>query len=227
MANTTTTIENVTEEPVKKKSTKAPAEDDRVATLEKQNAELQNQLQMLMQMMASMNGNKNNSNSSLLEEVKIVHLVDRAAGLTTHIELTNLTLDMSAFGEERTLDRRQAEELAGTYRRLFERGVIAFGAGNEEMANRFGLSTIKNYNYLNKDFVRKLGSLSAGELEELYNKLCEGHKKFVIEYFKRKILEKDPAFSNPYKIETLNRLSNGAMSDMILDRQRQQVTGEN
>ena len=61
------------------------------------------------------------------------------------------------------------------------------------------------------------------ELEDIYNKLCDGLRGFIIEYFKRKIIEKDPKFNDVYKIELLNRLSNGAMSDVILDRQRDSV----
>lgn len=162
-----------------------------------------------------------NDKNSLNEEVVLVHLKENAPGLTTHIELSNLTIDMSAFGEERTLDRRQAEELAGKYRKFFDRGVIAFGSGSEHLASKFGLKSVNDYSYVNKDFVKKLGTLSLVELENLYNKLSDGHKKFVIEYFKRKILEKDPNFNNIHKIEMLNRVSDGAMSGTTLDMKRE------
>ena len=57
--------------------------------------------------------------------------------------------------------------------------------------------------------------------KNLYNKLSEGHKTFVIEYFKRKILEKDANFNNIHKIELLNRISDGAMSGTTLDMKRE------
>ena len=69
--------------------------------------------------------------------------------------------------------------------------------------------------------MKKLGTLSLVELENLYNKLSDGHKQFVIEYFKRKILEKDPNFNDIHKIEMLNRVSNGAMSGTTLDMKRE------
>ena len=69
--------------------------------------------------------------------------------------------------------------------------------------------------------MKKLGTLSLVELENLYNKLSDGHKQFVIEYFKRKILEKDPNFNDIHKIEMLNRVSNGAMSGTTLDMTRE------
>ena len=182
------------------------------------------QNQMLIQMLSERGVNVApvvNDKNSLNEEVVLVHLKENAPGLTTHIELSNLTIDMSAFGEERTLDRRQAEELAGKYRKFFDRGVIAFGSGSEHLASKFGLKSISDYSYVNKDFVKKLGTLSLVELENLYNKLSDGHKQFVIEYFKRKILEKDPNFNDIHKIEMLNRVSNGAMSGTTLDMKRE------
>ena len=182
------------------------------------------QNQMLIQMLAERGVSVApvvNDKNSLNEEVVLVHLKENAPGLTTHIELSNLTIDMSAFGEERTLDRRQAEELAGKYRKFFDRGVIAFGSGSEHLASKFGLKSVNDYSYVNKDFVKKLGTLSLVELENLYNKLSDGHKKFVIEYFKRKILEKDPNFNDIHKIEMLNRVSDGAMSGTTLDMKRE------
>ena len=182
------------------------------------------QNQMLIQMLAERGVSVApvvNDKNSLNEEVILVHLKENAPGLTTHIELSNLTIDMSAFGEERTLDRRQAEELAGKYRKFFDRGVIAFGSGSEHLASKFGLKSVNDYSYVNKDFVKKLGTLSLVELENLYNKLSDGHKQFVIEYFKRKFLEKDPSFNDIHKIEMLNRVSNGAMSGTTLDMKRE------
>ena len=182
------------------------------------------QNQMLIQMLAERGVSVApvvNDKNSLNEEVVLVHLKENAPGLTTHIELSNLTIDMSAFGEERTLDRRQAEELAGKYRKFFDRGVIAFGSGSEHLASKFGLKSVNDYSYVNKDFVKKLGTLSLVELENLYNKLSDGHQKFVIEYFKRKILEKDPNFNDIHKIEMLNRVSDGAMSGTTLDMKRE------
>ena len=125
------------------------------------------QNQMLIQMLAERGVSVApvvNDKNSLNEEVVLVHLKENAPGLTTHIELSNLTIDMSAFGEERTLDRRQAEELAGKYRKFFDRGVIAFGSGSEHLASKFGLKSVNDYSYVNKDFVKKLGTLSLVEL---------------------------------------------------------------
>lgn len=153
--------------------------------------------------------------------VTVVHLCDREPGLSTSIRLSNRAIEFHTFGEEVTLDLRQAEELAGSYRNYFEKGWIAFGAGSEEIAHRFGLKAIKDYPYYTRDFVAKLATLSTSELEALYNKVAEGHKELIIQYFKRKIIEGNPAFKNIYKVEMLNRVSNGAMSNVLLDFKRE------
>lgn len=191
-------------------------------------AELKAQNELLMKMLMEKNGAPAQvvAPSTINNEYTLVHLVDRASGCTTHIELSNITIDMTTFGEERLLDRRQCEEVAGKYRKWFEKGIIAFGVDGEELASRFGLKSMKDYTYINKDFVRQLGGLSLIELENLWNKLCEGHKKFIIEYFKRGVVKGDPAFKDIHKIELLNRLSKGAMSGTTLDFERERETAE-
>lgn len=190
-------------------------------------AALKAQIEMLTKMMAAGIGAQAPApaqSSSLLEEVKVVHLRECLPGTTTHIHLSNRDLDFSSFGATLTLDRRQAEELAGgPCRKFFDRGVLAFGEGGEELSRTLGVKSMKDYTFMGSDFVQRLGEMNIYELEDIYNKLCDGLRGFIIEYFKRKIIEKDPKFNDVYKIELLNRLSNGAMSDVILDRQRDSV----
>ena len=127
---------------------------------------------------------------------------------------------MAKFGEQRTLDRRQAEELAGKYRSFFEKGIIAFGAGNEEFAERCGLKTTTDYRYCTPDFLQKLANASVAELEKIYGLVDAGHKAFIVEYFQRKSIEGDPRFKDSVKLEALNRLSGNALSGVILDFQK-------
>ena len=211
------TTENIVAEQGAKTQTPAADQSSEIAALKAQ-------IEMLTKMMAAGMGVQAPSatpSSSLLEEVKVVHLRECLPGTTTHIHLSNRDLDFSSFGATLTLDRRQAEELAGgTTKKFFDRGVIAFGEGSEELAKTLGVKSIRDYEFMGSDFVKRLGTMNVYELEDIYNKLCDGLRGFIIEYFKRKILEKDPAFNDIHKIEVLNRLSDGAMSDVILDRQR-------
>ena len=201
---------------------------EQIDKLAAQNATLASQNEMLMKILEQMKNTPAAAPVVTLERKSvwddsytIVHLVDTIPGASTHIELSNITIDLTAFGEERKLTRMICEELAGKYRKWFEKGIIAFGADAEDIAANFGLKTVKDYSYFSRDFKDKLGILSCGELEELYNKVSKGHKDFIIQYFKRKIVEKDPAFKNIHKIEMLNRVSDGAMSGTLLDIQRE------
>lgn len=213
-------LEDTQEEPTvaKQTSSKANQKDDKDKEIE----QLKAQIALLMDMMTKQNASTNTEamKNSLLDEVIVVHLVERAPGLTTHIELTTTTLDMAKFGEQRTLDRRQAEELAGKYRSFFEKGIIALGAGNEEFADRCGLKTVASYRYLSNDFLEKLATMDVKELEKFYGLVDAGHKAFIVEYFQRKSIEGDPRFKDSVKLEALNRLSGNAVSGVMLDMQK-------
>ena len=179
-------------------------------------AALKAQVEMLTKLISANAASTNAPPSNpLYDRVKIVHLIERAPDLYTDIKLDTTSIRFSSFGEERSITYQQAEELAGKYRKLFNRGEIAFGAENSDIAERFGLKSVKDYAFMGSDFVKRLGTMNVYELEDIYNKLCDGHKKFVIEYFKRKIIDGDPAFNEIHKIELLQRLSNGAMSDCL------------
>ena len=179
-------------------------------------AALKAQIEMLTKLISANAASTNAPPSNpLYDRVKIVHLIERAPDLYTDIKLDTTSIRFSSFGEERSITYQQAEELAGKYRKLFNRGEIAFGAENSDIAERFGLKSVKDYAFMGSDFVKRLGTMSVYELEDIYNKLCDGHMKFVIEYFKRKIIAGDPSFNEIHKIELLQRLSNGAMSDCL------------
>lgn len=186
--------------------------DQKIAALEKQLQELM--MLMLKNQNASTSSDMMNPRSG--DDVKIIHLVERAPGLKTHIKLSNLVINMTSFGEERTLTLSQFEELVGMYRSWFEQGIIAPGAGLENLASRYGLKTVSDYN-ISKDFIARLGSMSIYDLEEFFVKLGDGHKQFILEYWQRKVIAKDPAFKDIHKIEMLNRVSNGGLRNVILD----------
>lgn len=196
-----------------------------VEKLKKDNEELLKKFVELQQMFAQMQFAQSNvapqpvEKNSLMEEIKLIHLAQRAPGLATHIELSNMTIDMNAFLEERTLDRRQAEEIAGKYRTWFDKGIITFGDGCEDIAKRFALKSLKDYN-IQKDLMERIGRMSVKDLEETYNRLPKAMKASIIETFKRKIMQGDPAFKDSQKIEMLNRISRGAMSGTTLDMNR-------
>lgn len=220
MANTKNTTE------VTKETTASKKAQEEIAELKKQNAQLQSKIDEMMTFLSGLKSGMSmqqpvqeiRASSVLNEEITIVHLREREVGLSTHIVLSNLVLDFTRFGETRVIDRRQAEELVSRCRKQFINGTLAIGNENSDFAKIMQVNTLNAYsNDIGADFLVRLGSLSLFELEELYNKVCDGFKSFIIEYFKRKVIEKDPNFKNIHKIEMLNRVSDGAMSGTLLD----------
>lgn len=147
------------------------------------------------------------------DKIKIIHLVQRVPGLTTHIKLSNLEIILRDLGEERTVNLQQFEEMVGKYRSWFSKGIISVAAGYEEIAERYGLNTAKGYP-LTSEFMIRLGKLPMDKLEGIFSRLPEAGKGFIISYWTRKALEKDPDFYDIRKIEVLDRISNGACASL-------------
>lgn len=219
-----------TEEKVEVATQPTAAADDKDAKIAALEASLAQMQEFMKAMMANM-GNKpvetNSVKDTLFRYVTVVHLVERAPGLTTHIELSNgVILDFRTFGEEHTFTVQQAEELASKYRSWFDLGIFAFGADADDLAKRLNLKSVTQYSFAGSDFLNRLPDLDLYQLKELWDKMGQGHREFLIEYFKRKILAKDPAYDDIDKIELLNRLSNGGMESVILDRKNAAIKAE-
>lgn len=206
MATTTTKKEDIVEEKVKKDGVKTETTDDKISKL----TDLMTQFMQVM----LVNQKSATSTSSADDRVKIIHLVERAPGLSTYMKLSNLEVKLTKFGEERYLFLQQFEEMVGKYRKWFDQGILSVAAGYEEIAERYGLKTAAEYP-IDGEFIYKLGDISMAEIEMVYPKLPQAGKDFLLSYWNRKIIEGDPNFKDRRKIETLNRLSDGAMDQTI------------
>lgn len=205
----------------------ADDKDAKIAALEASLAQMQEFMKVMMANMNNKPAETNSAKDALFRYVTVVHLVDRAPGLSTHIELSNgVILDFRTFGEEHTFTVQQAEELASKYRSWFDLGIFAFGADADDLAKRLNLKTVTQYSFAGSDFLSRLPELDLYQLKALWDKMGQGHREFLIEYFKRKILVKDPAFDDIDKIELLNRLSNGGMEGVLLDRKNAAIKAE-
>lgn len=149
------------------------------------------------------------------EEITFVHLVQRAPGLSTYIDLPTLHLNLTMAGELVTVSRVEADQIVGKYRAWFNDGTLA--VYNDEISKRYAeIKKIKPANSyeISKYNLDGIGSLNYNDLEDLVSKLAPAHKDNVIQYFKQKIYEatalpekRDPRFCDLRKLEILNRLS--------------------
>lgn len=219
--NTQTVEKVVKEEKVVKTETKPDKKQEEIDFLRNQNAELQDAMKALMAQFTELKNNiaapvAQHKSYDRNDEITIVNLFDNAPGITTHIKLSNYTIDMSAVGETRTLTVQQFEELVGKYRSWFDRGVIAVGAGSEYYAKRNNLKMASD-SLINSDFVRKLGTMSMSDVQDIYEKVCDGQKDFIVSYWKRKFIEKAPEFRDLRKLQILNGFTNNAFEYEIMD----------
>ena len=219
MANSKDTTQ--VEEKVVKTETKPDKKQEEIDFLRNQNAQLEDAMKSLMAQFAEL---KNNMSAATVpqqgyrrdDEVTIVHLFDNAPGITTHIDLSNYSIDMSAFGETRTLTVQQFEELVGKYRSWFDRGIIAVGAGSEYYARRNSLKMASD-SLVDSNFVRNLGTMPMSDVQDIYEKVCDGQKDFIVSYWKRKFIEKVPEFRDLRKLQILNGFTNNAFEYEIMD----------
>lgn len=191
----------------------------RIAALETQLASSNQMLEMLTKLIANQQAAAPQPVSNLQNEVKIVHLVQREPGLSTYIKLSNLEIILTEFGEERYLTIQQFEEMLGKYRRWFDYGMISLADGYDDVARRYGLKTAKNYP-MDSYFISHMGSLSMEDIEKMYDRLPISGKEFIISYWTRKVIEGDLNFKDKRKIETLDRISNGGMENVLIELRR-------
>ena len=142
-------------------------------------------------------------------EVVIVHNCEMNGGLTTHLALSNMSIDFHSVGEERVLSWPQFEECISKYRSFFDRKIILVSSKYSEIAERFGLPITKDgeSHVLTRQDIVKLPKMSVNELDKFVNSLDEAGKETIFSYWLGKCYTKEPGFYDRYKMETLNRLS--------------------
>ncbi len=148
------------------------------------------------------------ANKKSEKEITIVHNCEVLGGTSTHIELTGMTIDFHIQGEERLLSWQQFEELVSRYRSFFERRIIILGAGQDELAERYGVPCIKttNTHVVTRDELTNLHKLSPRKLEEYIVSLSDEDKRLVASFWIGNCYERKDGYYDRGKVELLNRL---------------------
>jgi len=150
-------------------------------------------------------------------EVSIVHNCELNSGLTTHIELSNTTIDFSHVGETRLLSWQQFEECASKYRSFFDRNIILIGSDYAEVADHYNLPCVKGKTHaLTQKDMATISKITIPELEKFIDSLSEEDKDTVFSYWLGKCYTREDGFYDRHKMDTLNRLSNGMFDNILL-----------
>ena len=147
------------------------------------------------------------ANKKADKEVIIVHNCEVIGGASTHIQLSTLSIDFHRAGEERVLSWQQFEELVSKYSNFFNRRVILLGAGQEDIAARYGVPCVSGLKHLvtHEDLI-KLGTFNTRQLSEYMDKLTNEDKKLVGAYWAGQCFQREAGYYDRAKVELLNNI---------------------
>lgn len=152
------------------------------------------------------------------KEVTIVHNREVIGGGTTHLSLSNMTIDFKHLGETRTISLMQFEELTSNYRGFFEREIILVADKDREIAEEYTVPCMKRKDgaVLTRADLNRLPTMSVEALTTLYNSLTPNDKKFMLNYWLGQCYNREKGFYERYKIEALNALSQNGVFDTLI-----------
>ena len=182
--------------------------------LEAELAELQAKCEALAKEAAA---NRGAAHALPKTEVTLVYMDDCPG----YIEVGDVKINASVFGEEFQLSRQQFDALVGKYRKWFTRGTLAVSPEDVAVAAAKGIKTSAEY-ALNADVLDRLGTMSPADIEKLWNSLDKDkHRRAVVLHFKRKYIEnEEPGYRDRARIDMLDRLTDGGFK-----RERDELYG--
>lgn len=141
--------------------------------------------------------------------VEIVHLADRAEGLSTVLEMADgRRLTFRRYGDSIRVRYYEFQQLLSTYDSMFRKDrVFTLGKNDQDIAEAEHLPTFDE-KCLSKDEVRGLLQLSPKRLEEVYNRVCDTQKELILSAWQRGYYAgEDSEYRNLDKINALNKVS--------------------
>ena len=151
------------------------------------------------------------------KEITIIHNRERMGGLSTAIRLNGLSIDFHTLGEQRVLSWQQFEECVSKYKKFFDKRIILVAPEYKDIAERYNVPVWESStnNVITRNDLAHLGDMAIDALEKFYNSLCKEDQAFLCSYWLGKCYEKEPKYYDRYKVELLNRLSDGAFATLL------------
>lgn len=161
------------------------------------------------------------------KEVVIVHNVQLTGGLSTAIDLSNMSINFQTLGEERVLSWQQFEECVSKYRKWFDKQIILLGAGQEDLAERYNIPSLKRQGkaIVTMNDLQTIHRKTERELEDYMNTLTSQDQSHVCAYWLGMCYQKDERYLVRSKIELLNRITGkGMFNNILLDMNFSSIT---
>lgn len=151
------------------------------------------------------------------KEITIIHNRERMGGLSTAIRLNGLSIDFHTLGEQRVLSWQQFEECVSKYKKFFDKRIILVAPEYKDIAERYNVPVWESStnNVITRNDLAHLGDMTIDALEKFYNSLCKEDQAFLCSYWLGKCYEKESKYYDRYKVELLNRLSDGAFATLL------------
>lgn len=154
--------------------------------------------------------------------VEIVHLAERAPGLTTSLAMADgRVLVFRKYGDTVKVRYFELQQLLSTYYDLFYKTrTFTLGKNDSDIAEAEHLPTFDD-KCLTKEEVRSLLTLSPKQLEEVYKRVCKTHQELILSTWMRGYFNnEDPEYKNLDKVNALNKVSGNRLRpvyDNIVD----------
>lgn len=152
------------------------------------------------------------------KEITVVHNRQCFGGLSTHIELTGVTIDFHDMGERRAISWQQFEECVSKYKGFFLREIILLDDEHRDLAEQYGVPCIKRdgKNTITTKDLNNMSKWSVEKLASYIKSLSKNDQDFVFSYWLGKCYQNEKNYCERYKIETLNSLSDKHVFDNFL-----------
>lgn len=152
------------------------------------------------------------------DKVKVYHMQELVGGTITFIKLTSTTRTLQHMGQVMNLDINDFEELEGRYRIYFDKGILAVGVENMDIANTYNLpiydkETQRTYN---AQTLKAVVNYTYEELQSFYNDLSEFNQTYFLNYWLGKVYSKETGYYNMEKLRWLNSISGTEIFSPIL-----------
>lgn len=155
--------------------------------------------------------------------VEIIHLADRADGITTTLFLSDgRSLAFRKYGDSARIRYFELQQLLSAYYELFrDNRIFTLGAKDQDIAEAERLPSFDE-KCLTKDEVRGLLELPASKLADVYTRVCDTHKQLILSTWQRGYFANEhPGYRDLDKINALNKVSDFALRtvyDNITDK---------
>lgn len=155
--------------------------------------------------------------------VEIVHLANRAGGLTTAIAMNDgRILNFTKYGDSIRVKYYELQNILNTYHKMFyEDRLFTLGKNDQDVAEAERLPKFDD-KCLTKEEVQDLVSMPVKQLVDLYNRVCDTHKDIILSTWQEGYFSGDAAFRDLSKINALNQAS-----DFKLKTVYDNLTGQN